>query len=413
MFRFGDIADIFLAYFKKSDTKFQSYYRQSSTIIVRIGFGLAIFLYAVFAILDQVHMPETRNYAWLIRFAFVLPSLVIILIISFYPIFQRAYNLFISIGVLFCGGGILAMIALSREHELGYQLYFNGLYLVIIWIYGLMRLPMALANILSFSIVFVYLLIASFIQKIFIVSPGIILGNMFFLVSSIIIGMISGVLMEEYSHRDYIQKEKIKFVNSHHLRAPIARMLGILDSFSHSIKTENEHLREWLYILASSSKDIDSYIHELQSVLSESPSKLLNEEKKDENIGSDKLFEKVYLIDDDKFCNMISQKIISKCFPELPIVIFSDAREALKSLENENEKLILIFLDINMPEMNGFQFLESCIDLKNTPFIVMLSSSIDENDKLKSFSFKNVTAYISKPLKTADVEKLIKGRILN
>lgn len=112
------------------------------------------------------------------------------------------------------------------------------------------------------------------------------------------------------------------------------------------------------------------------------------------------------LIDEDEIDNIINQKIIeSNNFSE-KVMVFQTGTEALDFLR-VNAKVAenlpdLIFLDINMPIMDGFQFLEEFEKLEapilNKSKIIMLSSSISPRDIDRAASNRFVKKYLNKPL---------------
>lgn len=112
------------------------------------------------------------------------------------------------------------------------------------------------------------------------------------------------------------------------------------------------------------------------------------------------------LIDEDEIDNIINQKIIeSNNFSE-KVMVFQTGTEALDFLRS-NAKVAenlpdLIFLDINMPIMDGFQFLEEFEKLEapilNKSKIIMLSSSISPRDIDRAASNRFVKKYLNKPL---------------
>jgi CheY-like chemotaxis protein len=70
----------------------------------------------------------------------------------------------------------------------------------------------------------------------------------------------------------------------------------------------------------------------------------------------------------------------------------------------------IIFLDLNMPEFDGFAFLRHFRDMpeevKQKARIVVLTSSNSSKDREQAFSFPNVIHFITKPLKQTDIEAL-------
>jgi len=125
---------------------------------------------------------------------------------------------------------------------------------------------------------------------------------------------------------------------------------------------------------------------------------------------------KYILVDDDHLCNAISTMMLHNAFEEVEIKAFTRPDEALAFIEKEYAKSggpTILFLDINMPKIDGWQFLERydnfSDEIKQQINIYMLSSSIYSKDKNKAEANNNVKGFISKPLSveilTSIVEK--------
>jgi len=112
------------------------------------------------------------------------------------------------------------------------------------------------------------------------------------------------------------------------------------------------------------------------------------------------------IVDDDPINNIITQKRLSDAVGNLKMTVFEWASEALYQLENEPLP-DLVLLDLNMPELTGWDFLEACQAQQVPIEIIILTSSIDERDKEKAKVYPNVKAFISKPLSFNKVKKIV------
>ncbi len=125
----------------------------------------------------------------------------------------------------------------------------------------------------------------------------------------------------------------------------------------------------------------------------------------------------VWMVDDDSVSNMIHSEFFHEHFPRIQIKTFEKAEEALhelkQNIKSKESKFIpdLILLDINMPVMNGWDFLEdfhdSMIFMTEQIGIVMLTSSIATEDYRKSLQFPAVIAYLTKPLDLGKLDGII------
>ena len=109
----------------------------------------------------------------------------------------------------------------------------------------------------------------------------------------------------------------------------------------------------------------------------------------------------IMLIDDDEDDNYFHQIILRKMDIAHRIVVAESGLEALDYLAKENAPDIM-FLDINMPGMDGWDFLEEYKKLnarQKTPvIIIMLTTSISPADKEKAEKLPEITTFQSKPM---------------
>jgi CheY-like chemotaxis protein len=130
----------------------------------------------------------------------------------------------------------------------------------------------------------------------------------------------------------------------------------------------------------------------------------------------------VLLVDDEIITNIVHKSVLERTAAFGYIESACHGRQAIAFLENaiSQDKPLpdYIFLDINMPVMNGFQFLEEinnhfAIDRRIVKIIV-LSSSIDPKDREKA-RILGADHFLSKPLGTADILNILNqnGKILH
>lgn len=117
-----------------------------------------------------------------------------------------------------------------------------------------------------------------------------------------------------------------------------------------------------------------------------------------------KKFHTTWLIDDDEIFRFSAERIIEISGFSEQIRCFSNGYEALEAIkhleENNDQTPDIVFLDINMPVLDGWQVLDAIKDsqvAKNLK-IYMLSSSIDEADINKAKQYSMVSKYIAKPI---------------
>lgn len=124
------------------------------------------------------------------------------------------------------------------------------------------------------------------------------------------------------------------------------------------------------------------------------------------------LVEQIILIDDSEIDLFIQRRFLEVFNFGKQLKTFVSARTALDWLSTVNGTNTpqLIFLDLNMPDIDGFGFLLQFSKLPNTLRegirIVILTSSNSRTDLDKALAFENVVHFITKPLKQSDIESL-------
>ena len=125
----------------------------------------------------------------------------------------------------------------------------------------------------------------------------------------------------------------------------------------------------------------------------------------------------VLFIDDDKATNYINQFLAKRSNFFEEILIASSGKEGLDCIQQANEGSIMpeiIFLDINMPAMNGWDFLNSLSEMvspiKKNIKIYMLTSSSRKKDIDRAKEYPEVKGFLTKPLTNESLENLINNK---
>lgn len=124
-------------------------------------------------------------------------------------------------------------------------------------------------------------------------------------------------------------------------------------------------------------------------------------------------------MDDDNVVNLVNRVLLSDVLPDVQVQVYNSPIEAIDFLranaENANALPQLILLDLNMPEMDGWEFctaFEKIFLAKKkyqvVPDIKFLSTSSHSEDQAKSLSFSSVSEYLVKPLMPDFIERKFK-----
>lgn len=123
----------------------------------------------------------------------------------------------------------------------------------------------------------------------------------------------------------------------------------------------------------------------------------------------------VCIIDDDALYKLLLKKTIQKL--NLPVIVssFANGQEAFDTFlkeKNSQENLPdVIFLDINMPEMDGWEFMDAYLDFQRTISkkitIYIASSSMAYQDLEKAKKYAEISGYIVKPIRSDTVQKIL------
>jgi len=118
----------------------------------------------------------------------------------------------------------------------------------------------------------------------------------------------------------------------------------------------------------------------------------------------------ILLVDDEDDCNFVTRLVLKKAGHTGKLTCFTSADEALAYLRSGGESPDIMFVDINMPKLTGFDLLSICESEGLLPngctSVVMFSSSNRPADLQKALSFRSVIGYVEKALTVDSFERV-------
>ena len=123
------------------------------------------------------------------------------------------------------------------------------------------------------------------------------------------------------------------------------------------------------------------------------------------------------LIDDEEVFNFIHNQVITTVHPAARVIEFQSGSEAIDHLRRHasvaDQLPDFIFVDINMPETTGFEFLERLQNelsaLVRRPNVYMVTSSLFESDREKAATYPALTGFLEKPISADTIRQMIQS----
>lgn len=204
-----------LSFSRELEGSFQDKYYLDSLKVVRFSLLAGIFFYGIFGILDAELVPQMKNRLWAIRFFIVCPSLLGVILFSFFEQFRNYLQLLLAASMIIAGSAIIVMISIIPPPA-NYS-YYAGLILVFMWGYAFTRVRFIWATLAGWFIVLFYEIVAIWVNQ----TPlPILMNNNFFFITANVIGMGVCYSIEYYTRRDFFlvyllesEQEKITAAN--------------------------------------------------------------------------------------------------------------------------------------------------------------------------------------------------------
>jgi two-component system cell cycle sensor histidine kinase/response regulator CckA len=204
-----------LAFPGSLEKSFRDDYYVNSLKNVRLSLLAGVFLYGFFGILDAEMVPDMKEILWFIRFGIVWPTLLGVIIFSYFPLFKRFFQVSVATAMIVAGSAIIFMISIIPP-PVNYT-YYAGLILVFIWGYTFTRVRFVWATSAGWILVALYEVVAGPFTN---TPMAIFINNNFFFISANLVGMFACYSIEYYTRRDFFmaymlegEREKVRSAN--------------------------------------------------------------------------------------------------------------------------------------------------------------------------------------------------------
>jgi CheY-like chemotaxis protein len=114
---------------------------------------------------------------------------------------------------------------------------------------------------------------------------------------------------------------------------------------------------------------------------------------------------RIIFVDDDTIQHMINRKNLLRIKPDVELFFFENPFKALDWMESNEADLLI--LDVNMPEMTGWNFLDLLKERGKEIEVKMLTSSMDPSDIEMSLNYRMVSGFLIKPLKNEIMAEIL------
>ncbi|MDD3320553.1 MAG: ATP-binding protein [Paludibacter sp.] len=228
--------------------------------LFRLGSIMAMIIFSAFGYLDIYAMPSNYSLAWIIRYAIILPLLIITYFLSYSKYFFRHSKIILLTLLSFGQIGIIIMIGISNPSDLAYNTYYAGLILIMLWASFIFRINLYATIYIAISTLVLYNINAIFFQKTYLLSFDsinwiILLNNNFFLLFSMLLIIIAAyqfdknILENRKVNSELIkEKEQLKLMKdiSEENQRILSTLVQNLPGFMYRCKFDNNFTMEFI-----------------------------------------------------------------------------------------------------------------------------------------------------------------------
>lgn len=113
----------------------------------------------------------------------------------------------------------------------------------------------------------------------------------------------------------------------------------------------------------------------------------------------------VLIIDDNGVNNFICQNLVENYLPTCSVMVLESSTSSLEYLSDHHQDTLLIFLDLQMPVLDGWDVLDSIQKAKISAPVAIITSSIQPEDEQKVQNYQEILDFIVKPLTADKIQK--------
>ncbi len=205
---------------------------------------------------------------------------------------------------------------------------------------------------------------------------------------------------ETEAAKQLVSLKKMSFIASHEIRHEFSKIMQV----TQTIKLQKPDIQVYQQLLAEIEKSTDKMnaaIYELNNQINFATS---NSISLDAYLHQE--IEEIILIDDDALVNEMNKVVIKSVFPDMPVKVFNEVDYAISHINAHPLTRRKIIVDLNFPHKSGWYFLDEYQKLDQPWSVVVLTSSLQQEDIERSKGYRFITHFMTKPLNTTQLKGL-------
>ncbi|MCX6206769.1 MAG: PAS domain-containing protein [Bacteroidetes bacterium] len=216
--------------------------------------------------------------------------------------------------------------------------------------------------------------------------------------------ILNDIQIKKISEKEIAQQilslKRMSFIASHEIRHEFTKIMQV----TQTIKLHEPDIATYQHLLSEiekSTEKVNKAIFELNDQINFATSNTIS---LDAFLNQE--IEEILLIDDDKLVNEMNLLVIKTVHPDIQVKIFSDVDYALSHIISKPETKRKIFVDLNFPHKSGWYFLDEYKKIGQPWTVVILTSSLQQEDIEYSKQYEFISHYMTKPMNIEQLKEL-------